>query len=89
MKGICSAISSVLNEDTKDWINMWIFILTPMFVLMAFVGLGVFIYSLSQDQNSCWDVKEVHQRAVKMNVCTGEIEPIEGIGSKRNDPSIQ
>lgn len=88
VKGIASAIVSVLDKDTKGFISMWVFVLAPMFFMMALFGFGKFISSIGEESENCWDVKVVQERIVKINTCTGDIEPIEGLYQEvKNDDS--
>ena len=82
IKGIASAIVSVLDKDTKGFISMWVFVLAPMFFMMALFGFGKFIYSIGEEKENCWDVKVVKEKIIKINTCTGEIKSIEELDSK-------
>ena len=77
MKNIATAVVSVLDEDTKSYINMWVFTLFPIFIMLSLFGFYKFISDFGNEVEKCWDIKVVNEQAVRINACTGEIKKIE------------
>jgi hypothetical protein len=77
VKSIASAIVSVLNKDTKDFISLWVFIFAPIFFMLALFWFFKFISDLGEVPEKCWGVKVLKEQIVRINECTGEIKKVE------------
>jgi hypothetical protein len=82
MKGMAATLASILNEEAKDYINMWVFVLAPVFFLLALVGFANLIMNIGKPDEKCWEVQEVKEELVRINACTGEVQSIERPSTK-------
>lgn len=79
--GVVSAILSIVDKDTKSFINMWVFVLTPMVFMLLLFGLYNAVLSPKKPNEKCWELQVVNKITYKVNTCTGETVNLEELPS--------
>jgi hypothetical protein len=46
-------------------------------VMWALIYVPTYLRNLSAPATNCWDIKEVRGEAIKLNKCTGEVQPLD------------
>ncbi len=73
-KGIISSLLKFADKDTKEFINILLFIFVPMAFMLIFMGAMKLLKSMDEPKEACWSVEKIAEQIIKINKCTGETE---------------
>ena len=74
--GIVHAIAAYLDKDVIGWINLIIFLSVPALAFMGLVAVYRTYVHPAPVEKTCWDVKVVKDRILKINQCTGDVSEV-------------
>ncbi len=72
--GILSSLLKFANKDTKELINVFLFMFVPMVFMLLLMGVFKMINKIDEPNDACWSVEKVDDQFFKINKCSGEIE---------------
>ncbi|EGR2774458.1 hypothetical protein QRC92_004780 [Vibrio parahaemolyticus] len=73
-KGILSSLLSIADKDTKELINIYLFMFVPMAFMLLLMGGLKLLDKMDEPNETCWSVEKIEDKVVKINKCTGETE---------------
>ncbi|EJG1697236.1 hypothetical protein CDB74_RS17475 [Vibrio parahaemolyticus] len=73
-KGILTLLLSLVDKDTKKFINIFLFISVPIVFTLLLMGAMKLLEKLDESNEACWSVQKVEEQVIKINKCTGETE---------------
>ncbi|MCG7552041.1 hypothetical protein [Pseudoalteromonas sp. Of11M-6] len=76
-KGILTSLLSFADKDTKELINIFLFMFVPMGFMLLLMGGMKLIDKIDEPNEACWAVEKVEKQIFKINKCTGETELLE------------
>lgn len=72
VKGILSALMQALDKDQKAFIGIALMGCAAFALIFA----PSYFANRAKPSSECWDLKEVKGTVVKLNKCTGDVEPV-------------
>ena len=77
---IVNAAVKLVNEDTKQLINVFLFAFIPIVFVLGLMLLMHFVTNtidaMGDPTEKCWDVSKIEETVYLVNQCTGEVKDI-------------
>jgi len=82
VRELIKSITSLIKSDTKDFINLWVFITVPMLFMGLLMAGMYWLQDFANEKSNpshtenCWTIKAINGEDSRFNTCTGEIKSI-------------